>query len=221
MLTVVLDDDMVRIPNGIKDLSAFRRWVHSGDVPEKRRILYLDGRIWVDLNREPVFAHNAVKPEFDRVLANEMVANPRGRYHGDGVLLTNVEANLSCQPDGTFVSYKSLKSGRLQLIEGARGGYVELEGTPDMVLEVISTSSVGKDTEVLYDLYRVAGISEYWLVDARGDRVEFDIFRLTAKGYAAVRKDSGWAKSRVFGKSFRLQCREDAMGDPAYRLSVR
>lgn len=221
MSTIFVSEETVQVPDGIDNLDAFRRWAHSDDVPEKVRISYLNGVVVVDMSKEQVFSHNAVKVEFNRVLANEMVANPRGRYHGDGVLLTNVEANLSCQPDGTFVSYKSLKSGRLGLIEGARGGYVELEGTPDMVLEVISTSSVGKDTEVLFDLYRVAGIPEYWLVDARGDRIEFDIFRLTAKGYAAVRKELGWVKSRVFGKSFRLRCREDAMGDPAFRLSVR
>src|SRR5256885_8764701 len=46
-------------------------------------------------------------------------------------------------------------------------GYLELEGTPDMVLEVVSESSVQKDTKRLRQLYWQAGIREYWLVDAR------------------------------------------------------
>jgi len=52
---------------------------------------------------------------------------------------------------------------------------LELEGTPDMVLEVVSASSVVKDTETLLQLYWQAGIPEYWLVDARGEALEFTV----------------------------------------------
>ena len=90
-----------------------------------------------------------------------------------------------------------------------------------MVLEVISPSTVIKDTERLRDLYWHAGISEYWLVDARGDRLEFDIFQRTAKGFTATRKQGGWTKSIVFGKSFRLTRQKDDLGHPEYTLAVR
>jgi Uma2 family endonuclease len=90
-----------------------------------------------------------------------------------------------------------------------------------MVLEVVSASSVEKDRETLPDLYWRAGIPEYWVVDARGDRLEFDIFRHDSGGYTAVAKRGGWLKSWVFGRSFRLTRRFDDAGNPDYVLSVR
>ena len=98
---------------------------------------------------------------------------------------------------------------------------MEIEGTPDMVLEVVSGSSVSKDTEWLRDLYWKAGIAEYWLVDCRGERVDFDILRHTAGGYSATSKSAGWMESAVFGHSFLLTRQSDEMGQPEYTLEAR
>src|SRR5437879_5526087 len=81
----------------------------------------------------------------------------------------------------------------------------EVEGAPDMVLEVVSRSSVQKDTVILPKAYWEAGVREYWLVDARKAPLRFDIFRHTAKGYASTRKQAGGGvKSALFGRVFRL-----------------
>jgi len=98
---------------------------------------------------------------------------------------------------------------------------VELEGAPDMVLEVVSQSCVQKDTVVLRDLYWRAGIREYWLVDVRVEKLRFDILSRGGRGYLTVRKSSGWAKSAVFGSSFRLTQKSDRLGYPEYTLTVR
>jgi Uma2 family endonuclease len=90
-----------------------------------------------------------------------------------------------------------------------------------MVLEIVSASSVEKDREVLPELYWRAGIPEYWLVDARGDGLEFQIFRREPGGYTEVRTQRGWLKSRVFGRSFRLTRGLDDAGNPEFSLSVR
>jgi Uma2 family endonuclease len=63
------------------------------------------------------------------------------------------------------------------------------------LLEIVSAGSVEKDTQTLRELYWKAGIAEYWLVDARGERLAFDILRHAAKGYVATRKAAGWLKS--------------------------
>ena len=68
-------------------------------------------------------------------------------------------------------------------------------GEPDMVLEVVSDSSVHKDTVVLRQGYWQAGIREYWLVDARREPVYFDILRRTTKGYAAASAMAGSSRS--------------------------
>ena len=87
------------------------------------------------------------------VVGGLVKAERRGRFFPDGIFLTNDRAQLACQPDGTFVSHQTLKSGRVHLVEGEKEGYLELEGTPDMVLEIVSASSVEKDKETLLDLY--------------------------------------------------------------------
>jgi hypothetical protein len=66
-----------------------------------------------------------------------------------------------------------------------------------------------------------AGIREYWLVDVRGDREQFDILRYTSRGYVPVPKKGGWPKSAVLGKSFRLRVGTNRFGHPAYALEVR
>jgi Uma2 family endonuclease len=143
------------------DLESFRRWFHSDEFPEAGRICYLNGEVWVDMSKEQLFSHNQVRGEFGLVLTGLVKAGRLGRFVPDGMLLTNEEADFSAQPDGALVSYESLETGRIRLVQGVHGGVVELKGTPDMVLEVLSTSSVEKDTITQLDLYWRAGIREY------------------------------------------------------------
>ncbi|HEX7378125.1 MAG TPA: Uma2 family endonuclease [Pirellulales bacterium] len=86
-----------------------------------------------------------------------------GRYFPDGVFVTNDDADLASQPDGTFASHSGVESNRVRLVEGEKEGYLELTGSPDMVLEVVSASSLEKDTQTLSELYWQARITEYWL----------------------------------------------------------
>ena len=124
-------------------------------------------------------------------------------------------------PIWTYISHESFRTQRVRLIDGRSEGFVEIEGTPDMVVEVVSDSSVQKDTEILRSLYWKAGIPEYWIVDGRHDAVQFTILKHTARGYSAVRNAAGWLKSPVFGQSFRLTRRLDELGHPDFVLDVK
>lgn len=221
MLTFVLESERIRIPSWVQDLKSFRRWAHSDDFPEKERICYLNGEVWVDMSKEQFYTHNQVKQEFNLVLGGLVKTGRLGRYIPDGMLLSNEQADLTSQPDGAFLSRQSQEEGRVILIEGKQEGYVEMLGAVDMALEVVSTSSVEKDTETLRDLYWKAGIPEYWLVDARGEELTFEILRYTDHGYVSTRKQGGWLKSAVFGKSFRLTRQNDELGNPEFTLEVR
>lgn len=189
-MSAIVIEDRVRIPAGIDSLEAFRTWARSDDFPERGRFAYLNGEIWVDLSMEQLFTHNTVKTQFTIVLGSFVQRAGNGYFFSDGTLVSNVKADLSTEPDGTFVAFDAIRERRVRLIEGATRGYVELEGAPDMVLEVVSAASVRKDTETLRDLYWRAGISEYWLVDARGEDPVFTILRYTVRGYAATRQQA-------------------------------
>jgi Uma2 family endonuclease len=221
MSTIVVEGQMVHIPPWVDTLAAFRRWTESDDFPDSGRICYLKGEVWVDMSREQVFTHNQLKNEFAFVLTGLVKKYRLGRFFPDGVLLTNLQADISVRPDGLFASTETMRTGAVRLIEGAEGGFVELEGSPDMVLEIISRSSVTKDRTTLRQDYAEAGIREYWLADVRGEQPLFEILRLGSKGYTPSRKVAGWIKSSVFNRSFRLSQRRNGLGHPEYILSVR
>lgn len=146
------------------------------------------------------------------------IVNPAslGRYVPDRMLLTNAQANLSTEPDALFFTWETMRAGRLRLVERDGQDFMELEGTPDQVLEVVSKTSVRKDTVLLRDLYFKAGIPEYWLVDVRGGALSFEILQWTPEGYAAVPAVNGWLESKVFGKRFSLQKKSDPLGHPQF-----
>ncbi len=219
MSTIVIADQ-VRIPAWVNDLESFRRWCRTDDCPERGWVSFLDGEIWVDMDMEQLFFHNRVKTQFTIVLGGLVESEELGYFFSDRVLQSNENANLSTEPDGNFCSFRAIEDGRVRLEEGFEGGHVEIEGTPDMVLEVVSRHSVRKDTEVLRKLYWRAGIPEYWLVDARKSLVQFDILSWTERGYSATRRRQGWVKSKVFGRSFLLETKPDRLGHPQFFLRM-
>ena len=217
MSTIVIADQ-VRIPSWVNDLESFRRWSRTDDYPEQGWVSFLDGEIWVDMDMEQLFTHNQVKTEFTVVLGRLTKEEEMGYFFSDRALLSNESANLSTERDGTFCSFDALEERRVCLVEGLEEGHVEIEGTPDMVLEIVSRHSVRKDTKILRNLYWRAGILEYWLVDARKTPLQFDILRWSERGYSASRRREGWLKSKVFGRSFLLETKPDRLGHPQFFL---
>jgi Uma2 family endonuclease len=215
-MTIVLEDT-VRIPT-VKNLAAFRRWVRSEDFPDRGRFCWLDGELWVDLTMERM-NHNQIKGIFAIVLGGLVLTKRLGRFIHDRMILTCEDADLSAEPDGMFISDEGFSNSRARLVDGDDS--LEVEGTPDMVLEVISATSVHKDTEVLRELYWRAGIPEYWLVDPRGDPATFELLRHAKRGYVATRSQGGWVKSAVFSQSFRLVQGVDPHGVSEFNLEVR
>jgi Uma2 family endonuclease len=222
MPSLLLAHENVRMPDHFPNLDAFRHWAKSGAYPDNGQFAYLAGDLFVDFSMEQAFTHNRVKTRSTTVLDTISTGEDLGYLFSDRMLLSNPAADLSCEPDAIFVSYASLDSGVVRLIEGIREGYVEIEGTPDMVLEVVSTSSVEKDYDTLRELYARARIPEYWLIDARGEELRFEILRLTARGYTLPRRQAGgWMRSNVFGRSFRMTQTTDRRGNPQFTLEVR
>lgn len=219
---VILAAEAVTIPSWVKDPASFRQWSTSQEFPPQGRICYLNGQIWVDLSREQFFSHNQVKEEILWVLGRLARERRLGRCIPDGMRLVHAGANLSCEPDGCFVLRETISAGRWKIVEDPDGNQLEMEGTPDMVLEILRKSSEQKDEVTLKQLYAAAGIPEYWLVDARQEPLSFEILQLTRDGYQPVKTQrGGWHKSKVFGCSFRLTQSINEFGEPEFHLEVR
>lgn len=212
----------VPVPLAVVDHASFRDWARSDDFPQHGRFAWLDGMIWMDLMVEQVFSHNAVKNEFIAALLRHVNKHRLGYLLSDGVLVSNEKAGLSTEPDVLFVSFGSETSGRVHFQEGAREGVIELVGTPDMTLEVVSDSSVTKDRVNLKSAYYQAGVLEYWLVDARRGKVDFTILKRGANGFIPTpASDDSSIRSTVFGAGVRLRSKPGPTKRPVYNVTIK
>jgi Uma2 family endonuclease len=204
-------------------LEGFREWATSDEFPEHVRAAFIDNEVYLDMSNEEPGAHVGVKSEISAVLYALVRQGKLGKFFNDGLLLTNEAAGVSNNPDASFCSWKSLRSGRVRVVprEGQPDRTRDLEGTPDWVLEVVSDSSVGKDTQQLREAYHKAGIAEYWLIDARGVEIEFTILLHRKAGYVPAPVKEGWQRSKVFGRDFRFLRERDEMGLWEYTLAIR
>ncbi len=192
---------LFRIPREAHTLAGFRRWVLSAEFPEKLRVTFLQGAVYVDMRKEEIFYHAMPKTEVARVLGNLNVETDFGNLFINGVLVTNKAANVSNNPDMVAVFWESLDKGLCHYVtRGHRG--VEIVGSPDWMLEIVSDSSVIKDNQQLRQAYHEARVREYWIIDARGDEISFQVLTWRKSGYVAVRHHDGWVRSRVFGARF-------------------
>ena len=204
--------------------AGFREWSTSPECPERGRITFLEDEIIIDMSGEEIEGHIKVKGEVAYALIHLNKKLDLGEVYPDGAQISNEEAVVSNIPDAAFASWESLESGRVRSVpkKNDEGFYVELEGSPDWVCEVVSDSSVRKDTVRLRKAYHRAGIREYWLIDARGDEIDFQILWHEAADYvAAPARRGGWQESRVFKRLFRLRRERGRLDRWKYTLQIK
>jgi hypothetical protein len=222
-IVIVTDRFHFTVPASAQTHAGFRAWVTSGGCPERVRCAFLAGEVILDLSNEELETQVAVKGEITCVLARLVRDQKLGKFYGDGVLFSNVQARMSNNPYAVFLSRNALQSGLVTFVPTKGAGHqpIELSGTPDWVLEVVSRSSVSKDTQRLRAAYHRAGIPEFWLIDARGEEIAFHVLHHRKSGYVTAPVKDGWQRSRVFGRWFRLERARDEFDLWEYTLYVR
>lgn len=208
MTTIINFQEEWQMPLAISTLADFRRWTHSPEFPARGRFDFIHGNIEVDISPEDLFTHGSVKTQLAIVLGNLINDEDLGHLWIDRSRIVNDDANLSVEPDIVFVSHEAIESGRVRLVPNATGKpdrYIEIEGTVELVVEIVSDRSVAKDTQRLRDAYAAAGVAEYWLVDARHDSIQFSVLEHCDGAYHESAEDeNGFRRSRIFSRSFRL-----------------
>jgi Uma2 family endonuclease len=212
----------VCVPASAGSFAGFREWATSDEFPERLRASFIDKEIHLDMSPEEFETHNKIKAEVTRAVINLNEDLDLGEFFSDRALVTNTAAELSTEPDASFVLWSSFVAGRVQLKprKDRPKEYVELVGTPDWVLEIVSRYSVAKDTKLLRDAYHRAGVREYWLIDARFEEVSFQILRWRRDRYVSVTARGKWRRSGVFGRNFALRRSKNRMGRWQYKLEV-
>jgi Uma2 family endonuclease len=220
-MTTILLDQGVEIP-AIRDLPEFRRWALSEQFPQRGRIDYITGRIEVDMSPEDFFTHGTVKSE----IAARMTARVNELDLGHTLIadtrISSPTADLSAEPDIVVITYHALEDGRVRLISKSSGDpdrYVEVEGGSDLVVEIVSDSSEAKDMRRLPGAFFKAGVREFWLVDARGEAVDFVIHRRGVESFRETEEGrDGYQRSDVLEADCRLERSRHARGHRMYRL---
>jgi Uma2 family endonuclease len=216
------EPESVMIPLSAMTWNGYREWITSDAAPERGRFAFLADRIYVEMSPERLGSHNDLKSELSFILRMYVRETGSGFAFADGALVSHEAAQVSNEPDAVYVSRTSITSGRVTLVPAKDLRIMaEIVGTPDLVAEVLSPSSVGKDYRQLRSRYHAAGIPEYWLLDALGDEPLFQILRHEPAGYEPVPPREGWIKSAVLNRELRLDRILDPVGLWQNTLHVR
>ncbi|MBC7855415.1 MAG: Uma2 family endonuclease [Pirellulaceae bacterium] len=223
MLTVK-DAPPIHIPASAFSFAGFRRWANSPDYPQHGRICYIRGEIEVDRNADELRHHNPVKSAILADLTHLIRAEKLGKVLADGVRLVNEDGDVISEPDLVFASYESIQSGKVRYVPSVDESdrLVEMEGTPDLVLEVVSKHSVQKDTIELPKAYFEGGIPEYWLIAASEKVVDFQVLIRGDLEYGKSAKGAdGYVFSPTLKRFFLLSRTPDGSGHYDYQLLWR
>ena len=222
MAIALVLDEQIEVPMDLRCLDDFRRWATSDAFPQRGRIDYVGGKIEVDMSPEDLHTHGKLKTELVGVLWRRIKQAALGELYTDRTRVSCPDADLSAEPDVVFVSESSLDGGRVRLVPKTGGGadrYVELEGPPELIVEIVSDASVRKDTERLPAAYYRAGVTEFWLIDARGEDLLFRIHRRGPSRYEAVDvQPDDYQRSAVLDRLYRLDRSRNAKGRIAFDL---
>lgn len=211
-------EETLTVPLWVSDLESFRRWTHSDEYPEQAKALYFDGNIYLDQPMEKL-----LHVEIKAAIATEIRLWARKHLPGyvfiDKMRFEHSEADLSSEPDVMYTSDESIEAGRVRLEDG--DDTLEIEGSPDLVVEVISPSSLNKDDKILRRKYWEAGVKEYWLADSRKEPA-LTILKRNGRKYTNVAADGqGWMKSNVLKAHCRLVAKPGPAGTTKVTLEVK
>ena len=220
--TLRVDGDRLKVPASAYTHAGFRAWVLQESLPAHTSASFVEGEVLIEMSPQSTETHGKVAVELTAVLGTLIKREGLGEYHGDRTLLTHEAAGLSTEPDGLFLSWDAIETGRVRFVPkvGRDDDFVEVVGSPDLVIEIVSDSSQRKDEVALRTAYARASIPEYWLIDARGGEIRFAILQLEEGEYRAPADAGGSQQSRALGRTFSLSRRLGRHDRWIYDLTV-
>ncbi len=155
-----------KIKNIIKETADDRLYTYGDYLKwtDEKRYELIDGKAYI-MTPAPSPEHQKVSGEIFRQIANFLFDKECDVYDAPfDVILTEekrIEDSITVvQPDIVVLCDKNKLNKR---------GY---DGTPELVIEIISPSSASRDRKIKRDLYERHGVREYWLVNYNEKTVE-------------------------------------------------
>ena len=165
------------IPSGMT-YEEFLDW-----LDEDTRAEWVDGQIILMSSASRV--HQSIVNFIANLLTLFADAHDRGE-----VIPGPFQMKLPVRPSGREPDVLFLAKDRSHLLHDTY-----LDGPADLVVEVISKESRGRDTLDKREEYERSGVREYWLIDP--ERREFTVFRRKARRFVEERLSRGRFESTV------------------------
>lgn len=141
-------------------------------LPGDKRYEIIDGDL--HMVPAPLTTHQKISLNLAKVLSEYIDQKKLGE-----LLYAPVDVVFSyediVQPDLVFISKERLNILKEENIQGA----------PDLVIEILSPSSKKMDREIKLKLYEKHGVHEYWIVDPDAQSIE--VLNLTDDGLQLIR----------------------------------
>ena len=150
-----------------------KRWsrqdiINDPSGPERYEVI--EGELY--LPPTPKFAHQNIALRLARILQEYTDANDLGVV-AIAPLDVIINQDESLQPDILYVSKE-----RLDIVKDY------IEGPPDLVVEIASPSTSGRDRVVKSRVYARFGVPHYWIIDPSDKTVL--AYQLSDKNYALI-----------------------------------
>ncbi len=163
-------------------------------LPDERRVELLDGVIYDMAAPSVIHQHIIIKMV---VAIDNHITKNNGRCL---VLASPVDVQIDCdnrtmlEPDVIVVCDPSKNTNRCIL------------GAPDLVVEILSPSSVKMDTKLKMAKYATAGVREYWVIDPDKERV--CVYWTDESGMPAIYGSQDDVPVGIFGDELKVPMKE-------------
>ena len=163
-------------------------------LPDERRVELLDGVIYDMAAPSVIHQHIIIKMV---VAIDNHITKNNGRCL---VLASPVDIQIDCddrsmlEPDVIVVCDPSKNTNRCIL------------GAPDLVIEILSPSSVKMDTKLKMAKYATAGVREYWVIDPDKERV--CVYWTDESGMPAIYGSQDDVPVGIFGDELKVPMKE-------------
>lgn len=165
------------------------------DLPDDENTLYelLNGEIVA--KNSPSFFHQRISANLFRAMDAQIQTKQLGELFTAPLNVLLDEYNAP-QPDLLFI-----RKERDFILNHSEG---TVEGAPDLVVEILSSTSIRRDRYDKMAIYEQSAIREYWIVDPNNKAVEIFTMRENRYQLASFAAVSGLVQSTVL-ENFELE----------------
>jgi Uma2 family endonuclease len=129
---------------------------------ESVRCEIIDGKLY--MMAEPTIKHQDISANLITIFRNFLKGKPCRAFHAPIGVRLNKKEQTGLESDIVIVCDKDkYKNGKI------------IEGAPDLVVEILSPSTIRKDRVTKYFKYLQAGVREYWIIDPIEELVQVNI----------------------------------------------